>query len=92
MASTTFPPDNPPGPRRMSKTPVPWSVRLHFIAGKAIPWSVVQTTRVLSARPVASRVSRISPTAASQTLTLALKSATSRRVSGVSGRGAGGRQ
>ena len=53
-ASMTRPPLKPPGPRMISITPMPVSCRLHFMRGKAMPWSVVQMTSVRSARPVRS--------------------------------------
>ena len=60
----TLPPVNRPGPRMMSETPQPLSSRLHFMRGKATPWSVVLMTRVLEVRPWRSRASRICADAA----------------------------
>jgi len=91
-ASHTRPPVNPPGPRIRSITPMPGSVRWHFIAGKAMPWSVVQMTSVFLSSALASRAASTAPIWSSRARTLVLKQAMSRRVSGVSGRGAGGRQ
>ena len=70
-ASLTRPPSKPPGPRSISITPVPWSVRLHFMRGKAKPWSVVQITSVLSARPASSRAPSTVPMPWSRSVRLA---------------------
>ena len=48
---------------QLIETPVPNLVRLHFMEGKEIPWSVVLITSVFSVRPAASKAARTSPTA-----------------------------
>ncbi len=69
---------------------MPRSVSVVFAPGNAIPWSVVQITRVSSRSPRASISSSTAPTPASRERALALNAAMSRRVSGVSGRFGGG--
>ena len=88
--STTWPPLNPPGPRTISITPIPWSVRWHFIRGKASPWSVVHITSVLSASPFSSSASKTTPIFLSSVRAESMYSAISCRVTRVSGNGAGG--
>ena len=47
-ASETLPPVKPPGPRRISSTPIPRSVSVALAPGNASPWSVVKITSVCS--------------------------------------------
>ena len=61
------------------------------MVGKAMPWSVVQMTRVLSAKPLSRRAAKTRPILASRVRAASMYSAMSRRVSGVSGKGADGR-
>ena len=47
--------------RMISATPVPCTVRLHFMAGNGTPWSFVEITSVLAAKPLDSSASRMAP-------------------------------
>ena len=71
-------------------TPMPRSNRVALAPGKAMPWSVVQITSVFSTRPKSWRAWRTAPIPWSSERALALNAAMSRRVTGVSGRLAGG--
>jgi hypothetical protein len=55
-ASDTRPPVNPPGPRTISRTPIPRSVSVAFAPGNANPWSVVKITSVFSSSIASSTV------------------------------------
>ena len=72
-----LPPANPPGPRRISITPMPRSLIVAFAPGNAMPWSVVQMTSVLRARPVSSSASSTAPTPRSSERALAVNAAMS---------------
>ena len=68
------------------------AVSVAFAPGKARPWSVVQTISVRSVSPKSWSALSTAPTPWSSERALALKAAMSRRVAGVSGRFAGGRE
>jgi len=74
----------------MSITPSPRSYSVAFAPGNGSPWSVVRMTSVSSASPCSSSALSTAPTPWSSDRADPLKPAMSRRVSGVSGRFAGG--